>query len=145
VLLASGRPVIIVPQVWDRSAAPERILVTWDGSAKAARAIGEGLLLLREAQEVEVVTASGDPDAVKRLDGADIAPHLARHCRSVRVTQLSSPDGDIAAALGNHAKLSAANLLIMGAYAHPKIMQIVLGGVTRSFIDEPPIPVFMAF
>jgi nucleotide-binding universal stress UspA family protein len=145
VLLASGRPVIVVPRGWEGSAGPERILVTWDGGAKAARAIGEGLLLLREAEEVEVVTASGDPDATKRLDGADIAPHLARHCRSVKVTQLPSANGDIAAALSNYAKLSRANLLVMGAYAHAKIMQIVFGGVTRSFIDEPPIPVFMSY
>lgn len=145
VLIASGRPVIVVPKAWNGGAAPERILLAWDGSAKAARAIGEGLPILTQAEEVEVITVAGDPDATKRLDGADIAPHLARHCRSVKVTQIPSLDGDVAAALSNHAKLSRANLLVMGAYAHSKFMQIVFGGVTRAFIDEPPIPVFMSY
>ena len=145
VLFGSGRPIIVVPREWTGNAAPERILVAWDGSAKAARAIGDALPLLTRASEVEVVAVSGDLDTTKRLDGADIAPHLARHCQSVKVTQLSSPDGDIAAVLGDHARLTRANLLVMGAYAHARVMQIVLGGMTRSMIDQPPIPVFMSY
>jgi len=78
------------------------------------------------------------------LDGAEIAPHLARHCRSVKVTQLTSTDGDIAATLGRHARMIGADLLVMGAYGHAKIVELILGGVTRSMISEPPIPAFMS-
>jgi nucleotide-binding universal stress UspA family protein len=145
VLIGSGRPVIVVPREWINKASPERILVAWDGSAKAARAIGDALPLLVQAREVEVVAVSGDPDETKRIDGADIAPHLARHCPVVKVTQLLSSDGDIAAVLGDHAKMSRADLLVMGAYAHAKIMQVVFGGVTRSMIDDPPIPVYLSY
>jgi nucleotide-binding universal stress UspA family protein len=145
VLFGSGRPVIVVPREWTKKANPERILVAWDGSAKAARAIGDALPLLMQAMEVEVVAVSGDPDDTKRIDGADIAPHLARHCPVVKVTQLHSSNGDIAATLGDHAKLSRADLLVMGAYAHAKIMQVVFGGVTRSMIDAPPIPVYLSY
>lgn len=145
VLFGSGRPVIVVPRERTGGNALERIIVAWDGSAKSARAIGDALPLLTLAREVEVVAVSGDPDTTKRLDAADIAPHLARHCRAVKVTQLPSSDGDIAAVLGNHAKLTGANLLVMGAYAHAKIMQLLLGGVTSSMIDEPPVPVFMSY
>jgi nucleotide-binding universal stress UspA family protein len=144
VLFGSGRPVIAVPKKWVGRASPERIIVAWDGGAKAARAIGDALPFLEAAQEVEVVSVSGDANSAKRLDGAEIAPHLARHCRSVKVTQLASTDGDIAATLGGHARLIGADLLVMGAYGHAKVIELILGGVTRSMIFEPPIPVFMS-
>ena len=144
VLFGSGRPVIAVPKKWAGRAAPQRIIVAWDGGAKAARAIGDALPFLSLAQEVEVVSVSGDVNPAKRLDGAEIAPHLARYCRSVKVTQLASTDGDIAATLGSHARLIEADLLVMGAYGHAKVIEVILGGVTRSMICEPPIPVFMS-
>jgi nucleotide-binding universal stress UspA family protein len=144
VLFGSGRPLILVPKKWAGRAVPERIIVAWDGGAKSARAIGDALPLLSMAQEVEVVSVSGDVNPTKRLDGAEIAPHLARYCRSVKVTQLASADGDIAATLGSHAKLIDADLLVMGAYGHAKIIEVILGGVTRSMIFEPPIPVLMS-
>ena len=135
---------IAVPKKWAGRAAPERIIVAWDGGAKSARAIGDALPFLSLAQEVEVVSVSGDVNPAKRLDGTDIAPHLARYCRSVKVTQLASTDGDIAMTLGSHARLIEADLLVMGAYGHAKVIEVVLGGVTRSMICEPPIPVFMS-
>ena len=144
VLFGSGRPVIAVPKKWAGRAAPERIIVAWDGGAKSARAIGDALPFLSLAQEVEVVSVSGDVNPAKRLDGAEIAPHLARYCRSVKVTQLASTDGDIAMTLGSHARLIEADLLVMGAYGHAKVIEVVLGGVTRSMLCEPPIPVFMS-
>jgi len=144
VLFGSGRPLTVVPKKWAGKAAPKRIIVAWDGGAKSARAIGDALPLLEAAQEVEVVSVSGDANPAKRLDGAEIAPHLARHCRSVKVTQLASADGDIAATLGGHARLIGADLLVMGAYGHAKVIELILGGVTRSMIFEPPIPVFMS-
>lgn len=145
VLFSSGRPVIIVPREWTDGATVERILVAWDGGAKASREIGDGLPLLTQAKEVEVVAVSSDPDMTKRIEGANIARHLARHCRAVKVTQLHSPNGEIAATLGYYAKLTSADLLVMGAYAHAKIMQLVFGGVTRSMIDNPPIPVCLSY
>jgi nucleotide-binding universal stress UspA family protein len=144
VLFDSGRPVILVPKKWAGSAAPERIIVAWDGGAKSARAIGDALPFLSLAKEVEVVSVSGDINPAKRLDGAEIGPHLARHCRSVKITQLASTDGDIAATLGRHARLIDADLLVMGAYGHAKVIEVILGRVTRSMICEPPIPVFMS-
>jgi nucleotide-binding universal stress UspA family protein len=144
-LFNSGRPVILVPMNWAGSAEVHRIMVAWDGGAKAARAIGDALLLLEAAQQVEIVSVSGDANPAKRLDGAEIAPHLSRHCRSVKVAQLASSNGDVAAALASHARLTGADLIVMGAYGRPKITEFVLGGVTRSMILQPPIPVFMSF
>lgn len=144
VLFESGRPVIVTPRRWSGPAAPARVIVAWDGTGKAARAIGDALALLTQAEEVEVIAVSGDPDPSKRMDAADMAAHLSRHCRRVSMTNLPVQDGDVAATIGAHAKLTRANLVVMGAYARPKFRQIILGGVTSTMIARPPVPVLMS-
>ena len=148
VLFNSGGAVITPPVGWVPHGSPAQItnaIVAWDGSARAARAIGDAIPLLARANVVEIVTIGGDPDPTKRYDGAEVAPRLARHCKQVRVTHLPAIDGDIPGALIQHAQLSRADLIVMGAYAHSKFRQLVLGGVTRRMIGAPPVPVLMSY
>jgi nucleotide-binding universal stress UspA family protein len=144
VLFESGRPVIIVPPTWAGACEVGKAIVSWDGSAKAARALGDAMPLLMHASEVEIVSISGDPDASKRIDAAEIAPHVSRHCKKVTVTGLPS-QGDVAATLSSHAKLTRADLIVMGAFARSKLRQLILGGVTSRMISEPPCPVIMSY
>lgn len=145
VLFESGRPVIVLPPDWSGAAKVSKAIVSWDGSAKAARALGDAMPLLKHANEVEIVSISGDPDAAKRVDAADIAPHVSRHCRKVSVTSLPSQRGDVAATLSAHAKLTRADMIVMGAFARTKWRQLILGGVTSSMISAPPCPVLMSY
>ena len=145
VLFESGRPVIIVPTTWNKPASLESVIVAWDGSAKAARAIGDALPLLQEAERIEIVSISGDPNPTKRCEGSEIAAHLARHCRSVSVTSLPSQNGDVGTILSNHATITRASLVVMGAYAHNQLRQFFLGGVTNTMIYNPPVPVLMSY
>jgi nucleotide-binding universal stress UspA family protein len=145
VLFNSGRPVIVVPQDWSGPARAARIIVAWDGGAKAARALGDAMPLIAAASEVEIVVVSGDPDARKKMEGAEIAPHVARHCANVRVTTLPAPGGDVAAALGAHASMTRADLIVMGAFAHARLRQLVLGGVTSTMTARPPVPVLLSY
>lgn len=144
VLFESGRPIIVVPPDWTGTADVGKAIVSWDGSAKAARALGDAMPLLAHASEVEIVSISGDPDASKRIDAAEIAPHVSRHCKNVTVTSLPS-QGDVAATLASHAKLTRADMIVMGAFARSKLRQLILGGVTSSMISHPPCPVLMSY
>jgi nucleotide-binding universal stress UspA family protein len=144
VLLGSGRPVIAVPPAWSGPAKPDKVIFTWDGGAKSARALGDALPLMIQANEIEIVSISGDPDASKRIDAAEIAPHVSRYCKKVTVTSLPS-HGDIAATLARHAQLTRANLIVMGAFARTKLRQMILGGVTRTMISNPPVPVLLSY
>ena len=144
-LFDSGRPIIVTPQTWGGSAVPERIIVSWDGSAKSARAVGDALPLLQQAREVEIVSVTGDPNKTKCFENAGLARHLSRHCKSINVKNLVSVDGDIAKTLGDHALITNANMLVMGAYAHSRLRQLILGGVTDAMIHNPPLPVFMSY
>lgn len=144
VLFESGRPVIVEPDDWNADASPRRVLVSWDGTAKAARAVGDALPLLQQATEVEILSVSGDTKH-KDLDGSDIARHLSRHCAKVSITQLPAPDGKVEEVISNHASYSRADLLVMGAYGHSHLQQMVWGGVTTAMIHKPPVPIFMSF
>jgi nucleotide-binding universal stress UspA family protein len=143
VLLGSGRPLLVVPAGRDTFAA-ERIVVAWDASAKASRAVHEALPFLRAADEVEVVCVTGEKDLPEGVPGADIAPYLARH--GVRVTLVDIPveGGDVAQTLRNRATLFGADLLVMGAFVHSRLRQMVFGGVTQSMLTGCPVPLLLS-
>ena len=85
--------------------AGDRIIVAWDGSAKAARAVNDALPFLRAATQVELVSVTGEKDLAHTLPGAEIAPHLTRHGVTVNVLALPAMNGDVAETLRNHAHL----------------------------------------
>lgn len=76
--------------------------------------------------------------------GADAATYLARCGAKVTVDRLPSEGNTVASVLRRHAVDCAAEMLVMGAYGHSRLRQRILGGVTRSMIDEPPLPILMA-
>ena len=144
VLTNSGRPLIVVPEGQDAFAGG-RILVAWDGGAKAARALNDALPLLREASHVELVSVTGEKDLGHAVSGADLAPHLTRH--GIKVGELTLPvlDGDVAETLRNHAKLIRADMIVMGAYVHSRLRQMMLGGTTQSLLKKGPVPLFLSY
>jgi len=142
-LFTSGRPVLIIPPHWEHGAEFQNIMIGWDGGARAARAVGDAMPLLTRAEGVEIVCVV--PDASKSVAGADLAAHLARHCKNVTITDLPTQHGDVSRTLHSHAIRMRANLLVMGAYAHPKVLQIVLGGVTSGVLSEAKLPVLLSY
>src|SRR5262249_40030458 len=87
-LMSSGGPVLIVPRRWSRGAAIKNVVVAWDGSASAARAVRDAVPLLSQAAAVEVVSVSGEKDLAHEVPAAEIAVQIARHCSNVRATNL---------------------------------------------------------
>ncbi|WP_262032273.1 universal stress protein [Microvirga sp. Mcv34] len=143
-IFSSGRPVIVVPRGVDTFRAG-RIIVAWDGTPKAARALNDALPFLRAADQVELVSVTGEKDLAKTVPGAEIAPHLARHDINVNVVNLPAQQGDVAETLRNHANLTQADMVVMGAYAHSRLRQLVLGGVTQSLLNASPVPLFLSY
>jgi nucleotide-binding universal stress UspA family protein len=142
-LFTSGRPVLIIPPHWEHGAEFQNIMIGWDGGARAARAVGDAMPLLTRAEGIETVCVV--PDASKSVAGADLAAHLARHCKYVTITDLPTQHGDVSRALHSHAIRMRANLLVVGAYAHPKLLQMVLGGVTSGMLSEAELPVLLSY
>ncbi len=142
-IFKSGRPIIAVPPSWQPGLRLDKIMVAWDGGARAARAVGDAMGLLVEAAEVEILCVTDD--AGKCIAGADLAAHLARHCKKVTLTELPKQHGDVARTLRAHAEMTKADLLVMGAYAHPRLLEMVLGGVTRDLLSEAEVPLLLSY
>jgi nucleotide-binding universal stress UspA family protein len=143
-LFNSGRPILAVPPDWTRRFALKKLLVAWDGSARAARAVGDAMLLLAAAETVTVVSVLGDRPDKTLIPGAEIAEHLSRHCRTVTLKEIAAQGGDIAGALAKQCEADGADLLVMGGYGHNRFREMLLGGVTQSMLSNGPVPVFMS-
>ncbi|SIR39631.1 Universal stress protein family protein [Bosea sp. TND4EK4] len=143
-LFGSGRPVLVVPK--NRSEfACERVVVAWDGSATASRAVAAALPLLKAAEEVVIVSVSGEKDLSNSIPSSDLAPHLVHHGISVTVsdTTLGSRE-TVAAAIEREAVGFQASLIVSGAYRHSRLRESVLGGVTRSLLASCSLPLVMS-
>ena len=142
ILFTSGRPVLMVPQTWNRSATANKIVIAWDGGSCAARAVGDAMSFLENADEVVIACVA--PDKSKEIAGADLAAHLARHCKSLRLDELPPVNEDIAQALHEHANNLRADMRVMGAYGHSRLREFILGGVTRDVLEFSDIPVLFS-
>lgn len=144
-LLATGVPFLIVPDGRKVGAIAERVLVAWNASREARRAIRDSLSLLTAAQSVSVVVV----DAIKNPlygeePGADVATYLARHGVQVTVEQIESNGSPVADVISDYAYQNDIDLIVLGAYSHARSREIVFGGVTRSLLKSAIIPVLIA-
>jgi len=146
VALASGRPLLVVPQDWAPGPLGERVLIAWDASREAARAVSDALPILEHAASVLVVTINPEstPLGHGEVPGADIAVHLARHGVEVTVQSVEMGQMEVGEALLSFATDGARDLLVMGAYAHSRMRELVLGGATRTVLARMTLPVLMA-
>ena len=142
-LFDSGRPVLVVPYIQAKGIGLDRVMVCWDGSRNAARAIGDALPLLRHAKQVDVVTVE-QREQRKEVRGAQIADHLARHKLAVDVKSIVAPDSDVANVILSQAADSGADLIVMGAYGHSRLREFILGGATRDILNSMTVPVLMS-
>jgi nucleotide-binding universal stress UspA family protein len=142
-LFDSGRPVWVVPYILSGGVKLDRILVCWDGSRSAARAVGDAIPFLTRAKTVEIVVVDEKVKS-KEIAGADIGHSLARHGVRVEVKELIATDIDAANVLLSHAADSSADLMVMGGYGHSRLREFVLGGVTRSILSTMTVPTLMS-
>src|SRR5215472_1901164 len=140
-LFESGRPVVVVPHVQRQELRLERVLVCWDGSRPATRAIADALPFLQRAKTVEIVAVSGERGKGRELAGTNMARHLGRHGLNVELKRVSSGDGDVAAAIQSHAAQVGTDFMVLGGYGHSRLREFILGGVTRTILTSTTIPV----
>ena len=144
-LLEAGRPLLMVPYIGLRETLGKRVVVAWDGGREAARAIVDAMPILTRAEEVElVVIKSSATDEPGREEGADISTYMARHGCNVTLKRLIAKGISEADCLLSHLADYSADLLVMGAYAHARLRQLVLGGVTQKILGQMTTPVLLS-
>ena len=143
-LFESGRPVIVVPYIQKAPLKLDHVMVCWDGSRAAARAIADAIPLLERAGRVEAVIVANERGKQDEIEGADMGRHLARHGLNVAVKRIVTSDIDVADMLLSHAADAGTDFIVMGGYGHSRLREFVLGGVTRSILCTMTAPVLMS-
>ena len=144
VLFGSGRPVVLLPSRGKPLQWLDRIVVAWDWSREAARALTAALPIIACAKHVHIVTVFGEKHIQTTCTHADLEKYLAAHHVKYSLDQAELEGNSIASALMDHAERVDADLLVMGAYGHSRLQEFILGGATREILQDPPLPVFLS-
>ncbi|MDQ4421623.1 universal stress protein [Sphingobium sp. DEHP117] len=133
----SGRPVLLLPQSNSEQTRFDDIIIGWDGSRSASRALAGALPFCRMAQTVRLVAVSGDKafDPIAALSQAQ--RHLEYHSVISSIEEIPSAGRNAGDVLLERAKENGASLLVMGGYGHSRVREFVLGGATRTVLNEP--------
>lgn len=143
-LFGSASAVLIVPPDGLRAWPPARAVIAWDGSDQAMAAVRAALPILGAAATTVAVVDQGSSGTEGDDPGGALARYLTRHGVTAEVALLPHGAGTVAEALTTHLRDSAADLLVMGAYTHTRLRELLLGGTTRDILKEAAVPVLMA-
>ncbi len=145
-LLEAGRPVLVIPQHGIKAEIGKRIMVAWKANRESARAVNDALPLLQRARQVDVVAINSPPGEAGEghIPCADICRHLVRHGVQAEARHIVASDLEVGDLLLGRAVDDFADLVVMGAYGHSRLREIILGGATRHMLRHMPIPVFMS-
>ncbi|HVN35734.1 MAG TPA: universal stress protein [Casimicrobiaceae bacterium] len=145
-ILSTARPTLIVPHIGPRPTLGANVLVAWDGGREASRAIADSLPFLERAKSVTVITVNPESGgrAVDSPAIARLAGYLAAHGVTPVVDRDSVSDIAIGERLLSRAADLSSDLIVMGGYAHARLRELVLGGVTRTMLERMTVPVLMS-
>ena len=145
VIFGSGKPTLILPNN-PRSRPFElgTVAVAWDFSRAAARAISDAIPLLEKAKTVRVVTVLNEKHLDRKHSAEELSKNLSRHGIDVVLDRIDAKGRPIGEVLETYVASHATDLLVMGAYGHSRLRELVLGGATRSLLSKPPLPILLS-
>lgn len=145
-LFQSGRPLLLCPEQHVERLRPEfeNVVIAWDHSARAARAVGDALPILQAAAVVRVITVADEKDEAIAQSGTSLVHHLREHGVYASFETVKGNGSSIGKVLGSWAQSHAIDTIVMGAYHHSRLNEIVWGGVTKTVIGQPPCWVMMS-
>lgn len=142
----AGRPVLVVPHAGPLVTTFRRVLLAWNGSKEAARAAFDALPFIVEADKTDILVID-PPDTLEEAPeaaGADIAAALSRHGANVSVSVQKSAGTAIDDIIQARITESGADLLVLGAYSHSWLRQLLFGGVTRTVLRTSNVAAFLS-
>ncbi len=146
IVLSSGRPTLLVPYAGEVSELGRHILVAWNGTREAARALHDAMFLIDGAEMVTVLeidppdAGSGDPE----LRAARVVAALARRGVAAKAETAVAGDAPIADIILSTAADLTADLIVMGGWGHSRLREFVFGGASRGILQEMTVPVLMS-
>lgn len=138
-------PILVVPEIARGFQAGSAVAVCWNGSMEAARAMRAAVPLMTGASAVHILcVGDAKEDGDEELPATAGAAYLERHGVDCEIVQLPEGDRPVHETLRKAAEARNAGFMVMGAYGQPRIIETLFGGVTRSVLGEPPMPVLLA-
>jgi len=145
-IFESGRPILMCPEEYaaELPVAFDDIVIAWDHTAPAARAVSDALPILQSAASVRIITATDDKTTAELVSGAALASHLAEHGIKATFETVKIDGSSVGKVFEAYVKTNAINLLVMGAYRHSRLNETMWGGATKTVIARPPCWVLMS-
>jgi nucleotide-binding universal stress UspA family protein len=146
-LFVTGRPVLFVPSTCSVKTLGSHVMLAWNSSRPAARSLNDAMPLIERADQTTIVmiNPSGFIDSHPGPPGERLVEHLARHGAAVESLRIENVSHDtIADRLQAEAEAIGADLIVAGAFGHPRLWEKMLGGVTRDLLMHMRLPVFMS-
>ncbi|MBZ9746920.1 universal stress protein [Mesorhizobium sp. CO1-1-7] len=142
----AGRPVLVVPSAGPLVTTFKRVLLAWNGSKEAARAAFDALPFIIEAEKTDILVIDPPDTLDERPEaaGAEIASALSRHGATVSVSVQKSGGTSVDDIIQNRITETGADLLVLGAYSHSWLRQLLFGGVTRSVLRSAQVAAFLS-
>jgi nucleotide-binding universal stress UspA family protein len=145
IIFESGRPTLVLPESPPfRPFELNTVLVAWDFSRSAARAVADAIPILEKAKIVRIVTVSNEKVIDTKHSSEELAKNLSRHGIDVIVDQVDAAGRSIGDSLTREIASYNADLLVMGAYGHSRFREFVLGGATQSMLSKPLLPILFS-
>jgi nucleotide-binding universal stress UspA family protein len=146
ILLASGRPTLLIPRHLPEQLTFDRIVVAWNAARSSTRAVADAIPLLRLSRSVHIVHFTGtDRRGIEDLGSASsLAAALIRHDINATAEELPLSMHEPGAAILASVKANNADMLVMGCYGHRRLHEFIFGGSTRHVLQHMTVPVLMA-
>lgn len=143
-VLTAARPVLILPNAGDFPTIGKRIIVAWNGSQEAIRAISNATPFLRSADKVYVMVVNSETITKEIIQSENMVRYLERLGIQAEVKDLHGIEIDVGNALLSSASDLSADLIVMGCYGHSRLREWVLGGATRTILESMTVPILMS-
>ncbi len=147
IAMESGRPTLLVPYAGRFPKFGSRVVIAWNGSREAARAVFDALPLLQRASAVQILSITRGTQKksdTRTIEAVDIGAALARHGVTCELAQSIAVGLEVEDDLLSRAADFSADLLVMGCYGHSRLREFVMGGASHSILKQMTMPVLMS-
>lgn len=145
VIFESGRPTLVLPESpSSRRFELSTVIVAWDFSRSAARAVADAIPMLERAKEVRILTVKNEKVIDSKHSSEELAKNLSRHGIDIVIDEVDAARRTIGEVFNAHVASHNADLLVMGAYGHSRFREFILGGATKSMLSKPLLPILFS-
>lgn len=141
-----GRPILMCPEEFaaELPVVFDDVVIAWDHTVQAARAVADALPILQSAASVRIITATDSKTLEQQASGAALASHLAEHGINATFETVRIDGSSVGKVFEAYVIANALDLLVMGAYRHSRLNEMMWGGATKTVITRPPCWVMMS-